>query len=58
MKITKKITKAIEQGKDKVKKIETTYVPSEFRENSAWLDAVNDIIDRTGLAIRDKLEWI
>ena len=58
MKITKEIIKAIEQGKDKVKKTEATYIPSEFRKDSAWLDAVYDIIDRTALAIRDKLEQV
>ena len=55
MKITIEIIKAIEQGKDMVKKVEAAFVPSEFRENSAWLGAINDVIDRTALAIRDKL---
>ena len=48
--------KAIERAKDKIKKIEAKHIPAEFRANSAWLQAVNDIIDRTALAISDELE--
>ena len=56
MKITKEILAAIEAGKYKVKRIEAKTVPAEFRKNSAWLEAIYDIVNRTGLAIRDELE--
>ena len=49
---------AIKHGKDKVKKIEAKSVPVEFRKDSAWLEAIYDIINRTGLAIRDEIEKI
>lgn len=54
--LTKKILRSIERGRDKIKKIETKAVESEFQKDSAWLIAVYDIVDRTALAIRDELE--
>lgn len=47
---------AIDLAKDKIKNIEAQQVPKEYQANSAWLTAVNDIIDRTALAIRDELD--
>ena len=58
MKITKEILGAIERGKAKIKGIEAGFMPEIFRKDSAWLEAINDIINRTGLAIRDELEHI
>lgn len=58
MKITKEIIKALEKAADKIKSIEARHVPAEFRKDSAWLNAVNDIIDRTVLAVRNELERI
>ena len=58
MKITDEILIAIKRGENKIKRIEANIVPAEFRKDSAWLDAVNDIISRTCLAIRDELEEI
>ena len=56
MKITKEVLVAIEAGAKKIKRIETKVVAPEFREDSAWLEAIYDIINRTALAIRDALE--
>jgi len=50
-----KMIEAVERAKAKMKKIEAKHIPVKFRENSAWLQAVNDIIDRTALAIVDEL---
>lgn len=58
MKITKDIIEALEKAKNKIKNIETKFVPLEFRKDSEWLKAVFDIIDRTALALRDELEQI
>jgi len=52
------IIKAVVRGKNKIKKIESNAVDVEFRKDSAWLDVVNDIIDRVGLAILDELDKI
>jgi len=54
--ITKELLAAINAGSSKVKKIEAKSVPVEFRKNSAWLDAIYDVINRTALAIRDEIE--
>jgi len=56
--ITDEILAAIRRGENKIKRIEAGIVPAEFRKDSAWLDAVNDIIARTCLVIRDELEDI
>ena len=58
MKITKEILAAIDAGKYKVKRIEAKAVPAEFRKDSAWLEAIYDVINRTGLAIRDEIEYM
>ena len=58
MKITKEILAAIEAGMDKVKRIEAKMVAPEFRKDSAWLDAIYDTINRTGLAIRDEIDKV
>jgi len=50
-----KVIEAIERGKEKIKAIEAQKVVKERRNDSAWLMAVNDIVDRVGLAIRDEL---
>lgn len=50
------IIKRVEQAKNKVKRIEAAAVAEESRKDSAWLGAVNDIIDRVALAILDELE--
>jgi len=50
-----KVIEAIERGKEKIKAIEAQKVVKERRKDSAWLMAVNDIVDRVGLAIRDEL---
>ena len=49
------VIEAIKRGKEKIKTIEAQQIPKEKQTNSAWLIAINDIIDRTGLAIRDEL---
>jgi hypothetical protein len=51
----KEIIAAIERGRDRIKKIEENSVAKEFRKDSAWLCAINDIIDRTALSIRDEI---
>ena len=56
MSITKETIKAIDRGRDKVKRIEAKAVEPEFQDDSAWLAAVYDIIDRTALAIYDELD--
>jgi len=56
--ITKEIINSLEKAKAKIKKIEANFVPKEFRADSAWLEAINDIIDRTVLAVRDALEKV
>ncbi len=48
--------KAIERAKDKLKNIESKMIAVELREDSAWLNAINDIIDRAGLAVLDELD--
>ena len=58
MEIAKEILVAIEAGKYKVKRIEAKAVAPEFREDSAWLEAIYDVINRTGLAIKDEIEKI
>ena len=50
------IIKAIERGKNTVKRIEASQIPKDKRRDSAWLNAINDIIDRVGLSILDQLE--
>jgi len=56
--ITKELLAAINVGSSKVKKIEAKAVSPEFRKDSAWLDAIHDVINRTALAIRDEIECI
>lgn len=58
MKITKEIIEALEKAKTMIKFIEAYDIPEEERAESAWLIAINDIIDRTALAFRNELEWI
>ncbi|KKN66076.1 hypothetical protein LCGC14_0475540 [marine sediment metagenome] len=58
MKISKEIISALERAKIKIKKIEMKPVLKEYRAGSAWLGDINDIIDRTVLAVRDELESI
>ncbi|KKL48009.1 hypothetical protein LCGC14_2329840, partial [marine sediment metagenome] len=56
MTITKEITRAMEKAKIKIKNEERNAIAKEFQSNSGWLCAINDIIDRTILAVRDELE--
>ena len=62
MKMTKKMLAAIDAGKYKMKRIEARVVTpaespfKELRKDSAWLDAIFDIIDRTASTIKDELE--
>lgn len=58
MKITKEIIDALEKAKTKIKFIESSGIPKDKRAESAWLIAINDIIDRTVLAVRDELELL
>ncbi len=56
MEITKEIIEAIEKAKTKIKFIEAFGIPVEKQPESAWLITINDIINRTALAVRDELE--
>ena len=49
---------AIRRGRNKIKKAYEKDVIPELRKDSAWLEAVNDIIDDTALAIQNELEKI
>ena len=49
---------AVKRGKDKVKRIKAKSVPVEFRKDSAWLEAIYDVINLTGFAIKDEIEKI
>lgn len=58
MRITPEIIRAINKGAAKIKTIEAKYIPKEFRQDSGWLRAVNDVVNRTALSIRDELEKV
>ena len=50
-----RIIAGIVKGVQRMKRIEVAWIPVERQNDSAWLQTVNDIIDRTALAIRDNL---
>lgn len=52
---TQEICRQIEAGRDKIKKIEAKQISARFCKDSVGLEFINDIINRTALAIRDKL---
>lgn len=58
MKVTDEIVCALNRATSKMKTIEEACIGKQYRKDSAWLSTINDIIDRTALAIRDELENI